>query len=76
MSVRAKFKCVSVLRSKDYATVLLEPVVSGSKENESFYRWTPGGKVELSTINHDAANQFIPGCDYYLDFTLDEPKPA
>jgi hypothetical protein len=47
----------------------LEPVTSGSPENESFYKYTPGGKISLSTINADAAKQFVPGQYYYVDFT-------
>jgi hypothetical protein len=74
MSVRAKFKC----NSKESlnpgepelgGTVKLEPVYSGSQENEQFYKWTPGGQIVLSTINESALNQFEPGREYYVDFT-------
>lgn len=45
------------------------PVTSGSPENESFFKWTPGGKLELSTVNPEAAKQFVPGKQYYIDIT-------
>lgn len=69
MTVRAKFSVQSVLHSVSGATVTLTPVVSGSKENESFYKYTPGGKIELSTVNPEAAAQFSPGKEFYIDFS-------
>lgn len=72
--VRAKFKCKSVM--KEFAggneftyTTKFEPVVGGSPENESFFKWTPHGDITLSTIQKD---HFVPGKEYYLDFTLVE----
>lgn len=67
--VRAKFTCESVNRTKDGGSVHLEPVYSGSEENEQFYKYTPGGKVDLSTVNESALDFFVPGKEYYLDFT-------
>jgi len=69
MSVRGKFKVDSIVMIKDGGSVFLTPVVSGSTENEQFYKWTPSGKIELSTINKDVLGQFIPGGEYYVDFT-------
>ena len=69
MSVRAKFTVKSVTHYQNGANVLLEPVTGGSKENESFYKYTPGGKIELSTINPEAAKQFVPGKEMYVDFS-------
>lgn len=73
MSVRAKFKVETVTHTTSGASVLLQPVTGGSKENESFYRYTPGGKIELSTVNKAAAEQFVPGKEFYVDFTAVEP---
>jgi hypothetical protein len=74
MAVRAKFKVVSKEPSggpgaEGCETVKLEPVTSGSAENESFYKWTPGGSISLSTVNVAAAQQFVVGQEYYVDFT-------
>lgn len=76
--VRAKFKCISVTPNNaeadaDKATdVLLQPVTSGSEENKDFFKLTPCGEIKLSTINPAAADQFIVGKDYYIDFTVAE----
>lgn len=72
MSVRAKFKCETVTLNQAGAVVTLFPVTSGSKENESFFKWTPGGKIELATINKDAVPMFVPGKEYYVDFSTTE----
>jgi len=68
--VRAKFKVQSVDAKEDGSgTITLEPVTSGSEENDAFYKWTPGGSIVLSTINADAVSQFEVGNEYYVDFT-------
>ena len=37
----------------------------------------PGGQIQLGTINPDAAAQFVPGRQFYVDFTpADEVQPA
>jgi hypothetical protein len=45
------------------------PMTSASPENDAFYKYTPAGKQELSTINAEAAAGFEVGKAYYLDFT-------
>lgn len=82
MSVRAKFKVTKIeITSTDetkqeIGTVHLSPVTSGSKENESFYKWTPSGGMTLGTINPDALKQFKVGQEYYIDFTPIETAAA
>jgi hypothetical protein len=79
MTVRAKFKVMTVTdtydaeRNQRVAQVSLMPVMSGSAENEAFYRWTPGGNITLGTINEAAAKEFIPGREFYVDFTPADP---
>lgn len=70
MQVRAKFYVQSKTEYKDGFHVKLNPVVSGSKENSEFYKYTPGGSLELQTINPDAAAQLEVGKEYYLDISL------
>lgn len=72
--VRAKFKVQGNNKTFDDPetpgfTIDLHPVISGSKENEEFYKWTPGGNIQLSTINEAAAKQFEMGKEFYVDFT-------
>lgn len=71
MGVRAKFKCESVLHVPGAGSVVLRPVQNGvsSDENAQFWKYTPSGSIELTTINSLALEQFIPGKEYYVDFT-------
>jgi len=69
MSVRAKFKVEEVTQSTNGHSVRLVPVTGGSPENESFFKWTPWGEIKIGTINADAAKQFQPGQQIYVDFT-------
>lgn len=67
--VRCKFKCEWV---KD-GTVQMRPVSSGSPENESFFKYTPGGNFLLSTVNENAIAQFREGQEYYIDIHPADP---
>lgn len=67
--VRAKFKVTTNHLTGETAQIILEPVIDGSPENESFYKWTPSGKIDLACVNPDATNQFEVGKEYYVDFT-------
>lgn len=69
MSVRAKFKVETITQNESGSNVKLVPVVSGSEENEKFFRYTPFGAIEIGTVNKDAAAQFSPGDEFYVDFT-------
>ncbi len=74
--VRAKFKVDEVAQTVNGGKVTLSPVTSGSPENEKFFKWTPYGKIEMGTINPDAISQFVPGKEFYLDFTPAEEVPT
>lgn len=70
MAARCKFRCSAVTKLPlDAFHVELEAVVSGSEENKSFFRWTPSGSLKFSSINASAAEQFVPGAEYYIDIT-------
>lgn len=70
MSVRAKFKVTSVTESEGgLKTAKMQAVSSGSPENEAFFKWTPSASIDLSTMNPEAAEQFVPGKQFYVDFT-------
>ena len=74
--VRAKFRVEAItpgnITDGVGKSITLTPVTTGSKENEEFYRWTPGGNILLSTVNEAAASQFEIGKEYYVDFTAAE----
>ena len=75
--VRAKFVVVSLTKQTMWngstneigTTIKMIPVMNDSEENKQFYRYTPGGLVELGTVNADTAKVFEIGKQYYLDFT-------
>jgi hypothetical protein len=66
---RAKFKLTQRNENMGGFSLTFEPVTSGSAENDQFFKYTPWGKVELGTVNPDAAKAFVVGGSYYLDFT-------
>jgi hypothetical protein len=68
-TVRAKFKVDFVTKSTETATVSLSPVFGNSEENKKFFKYTPGGKIEMQVVNHETADKFTPGKEFYVDFT-------
>ena len=64
MTDRAKFKCTELTLTEHGHRAKFVPVTSGSPENEKFYKYTPGGSLELGTIKE---MPFSLGKSYYLD---------
>ncbi len=68
MKTRCKFECkhVEAIGSAEDPQQMarFEAVISGSPENESFFRWTPSGTLQLGTVR---GGQFEVGKQYYLD---------
>lgn len=69
MSVKAKFRVESVTHNTSGGSIKLAPVTGGSAENESFFKYTPCGYIELGTINEAAIQQFKPGAEFFVEFT-------
>jgi hypothetical protein len=68
--MRAKFLVESVTNHAGGGnTVNLRPVHANCVENLSFWQATPSGKLEMYINNPNAANFFLPGAEYYIDFT-------
>jgi hypothetical protein len=83
--VRAKFKCVKVGEEIGWGvrkdgttgdlpmkTVRMIPVMDGSEENKRFFAATPSGAIDIGVLNPEAADAFLLGKFYYVDFTLVE----
>lgn len=74
MSVRAKFRVHSVLDFGQSKEVSMGPVYEGSlgdnEENKRFTKATPNGTLKMTVDNPYAADQFAPGQEWFLDFTL------
>lgn len=75
MTVRAKFTCFGVAHTQTSdpngtcARVDLMPVYGDGKDNASWSKATPAGKIEMWITNPSAIDQFEPGKDYFVDFT-------
>lgn len=69
MVIKAKFRCDSVMKFVNGETVELHPVVSGSDENKEWSKYTPTGTVSMTITTEGAVNSFVPGKEYYLEFT-------
>ncbi len=65
MTVRAKFKVQSVSEG----SVKLSAVTDGSEENKTFFKYTPYGEIQMGMVNPQTAEQFVPGQEFYVDFT-------
>lgn len=68
MTTRAKFSCTTKTQTPEYWNIGFEPVRSGSEENRTFFKFTPGGRIDLQIVGSDTAQQFKVGHDYYIDF--------
>ena len=65
--VRCKMRCTSTGHEENGVhSARMYPVTGGSEENESFFKWTPGGNLELSVLKEQ---HFEPGKEYYIDIT-------
>jgi hypothetical protein len=70
MSIRAKMKIESIeLYGDGGGRVRMTPVISGSPENESFFKWTPSGMLELGTVNKAVMDQLELGAEMYIDIS-------
>lgn len=66
--VRAKFVCDKKEPNGEGFTYKFSPVVGGAtKENDSFFKYTPWGTLEMGVVNPNV--DFEVGKEYYLDFT-------
>lgn len=67
---RAKFRVTTVTQyDNGTVTAELKAVVGGSPENSAFFKWTPSATINMTTMNLEAAQQFVPGREMYVDFT-------
>lgn len=68
MTTRAKFKCITVTEHEGgNKSASFTPVVGGSEENKTFWKYTPSGSLDLTWLNPNV--EFRPGQEYYLDIT-------
>ncbi|MBV9659127.1 MAG: hypothetical protein JO295_13595 [Verrucomicrobia bacterium] len=71
-TIRAKLKCHEVTKTADnQERVKLWAVYDPdpASENHSFAKATPSATLEITIDNPAAQGFFVPGRDYYLDFS-------
>jgi len=70
-TVRAKMQCVVNEDWSDGKHVVMQAVYDPDpdSENGKFFKYTPGGSVDLSIVNPAAAAAFEVGKEYFVDFT-------
>ena len=79
-TVRAMFfvsevKHAATPGSEPYATITMSPVFGtygDGKDNESWSKYTPSGKIEMSVTNAAAIALFEPGKAYFIDISSAE----
>ncbi len=67
--VRLKFACESKMpvEGGEGQEVVLRAVTGGSKENETFWKYTPAGELRFSTEVARSLGFFEPGAEYFID---------
>lgn len=67
--MRCKVRLEAVTKTINGNEVVLRPVVGGSPENQTFFKYTPYGEIKLGTINNEVVEKMTVGKEYYVDFT-------
>ncbi|MFD3231632.1 type 2 periplasmic-binding domain-containing protein [Rahnella aceris] len=69
MTVKAKFRCHFIQKADDDSsrTIHMSAVTSGSHENETWSKLTPGGQIQMHISNPEAFNKFEQGKEYYIE---------
>ena len=66
---RAKFMVTERIEVVGGGKVKMMPVTSTSDENKEFFKWTPSSLLEMGLVNPAVLEDFVPGKEFYLDFT-------
>lgn len=70
MKIRAKFTCQFITQhAYGGEDVHLSAVVCRNGENAQWAKATPSGKIDMTIDNSDARGAFVPGKEYWVDFT-------
>jgi hypothetical protein len=67
--MRAKVRLNSITDNGWQKVLKLAPVTGGSTENDSFWKATPNGSIELGVDNLPAVEGMKVGDEFYVDFT-------
>lgn len=74
--VRAKFICqrheIQKYAGSETTTIILtavSPYNDKDYDAKAFWEASPSGELKINIVNKRAADYFVPGKKYYLDFT-------
>lgn len=68
--MRCKFKVTHVQVSEDgQGSLAMEPVYSGSPENESFFKYTPAGSFSIGVVKGEQLAGIAVGQEFYIDLS-------
>ena len=73
MKVIAKFKVTQITTYEEgNAAINLSAVYDPDEnsENGKFFQYTPSGQIDLSIVTPETAKFFVPGQEYYVEFTI------
>ena len=71
MTIRAKFRVLSVTKHEDASESVELMAANGRKDtaNAQWAKWTPSGNLKMHINNPDAHGKLLPGKHYFLDLT-------
>lgn len=69
MSVRAKFFVQSVTHTAGNGGSVELSAVCRGEDNKTWSKYTPSGRILMNVLNDAALEQFVPGEEFYVDFT-------
>ena len=78
--MRAKFYVESVTATGDKTGItqehtVLKAVYGNGEANKNWSRFTPNGSLSITITNPECFGKFVPGKEYFIDFTPVEPAP-
>jgi hypothetical protein len=68
--MRCKFRLEKLTKTMSGYEVTFLPVVGGSRENDSFFKYTPYGEMKVGLVNETVAEKLEVGREYYLDLSV------
>lgn len=69
MKIRTKFRVNSVNHNVDGTQVSLSVIPDDSPKNSRPNYVPPFGTINLGLLSHETGKAFVPGKDFYVDFT-------
>lgn len=66
-TIRCKMRIDRISKTESGYGLSATPVYSGSPENDAFFKFTPGGQLQLEVVRHETLDHLEPGDEVYLD---------